>query len=309
MHARPPSVESADPGAAGWSAAGVTAHAAIAARAAAIPGLRDLAPPDGAPALPARFLRHADEQTVVGLRAVLAAIAACATPRPSFSGHGVVAAPCRSGRFTAAQSLPLFRSGGGVTVTPHVVPQCSLHSPAGAVSVALGMHGPNIGVGGGRHAVAEGLAAALALLAPDAGDAGTVPGVWFVATAWDEEPALDDSGRLRGDGSGAAAPHDPLCRGIALLLAAEGAAGERPLARLAIHAPRPGCAVHDPAAGIAPDRPHAATARTSAGDILRLARALAASPVAALSIECPWGDEVRLGPAPAAATAPWRQAA
>jgi hypothetical protein len=301
MHERPSSAESADLGVAGWSAVGVTAHAAVAARMADIPRLRDLAPPEGAPAPPPRFLRHADEQTVVGLRAVLAAIAAIPAPRPSFAAHAVVAAPCRSGRFTAAQSLMLFRSGGGVTVTPHVVPQCSLHSLAGAVSVALGMHGPNIGVGGGRHAVAEGLAVSLALLAPAAGDAGSLPGVWFVATAWDEEPPLDESGRPLDAGTGAGLPREAVCRGIALVLEAEAGPASRPLARLAVHHARPVAA---------DDLRPADSAGTSAGDIRRLAGALAASPVASVALPCPWGEEFRMGPAPAATVAaPRRHAA
>jgi hypothetical protein len=301
MHARPSSAAPADS-----PPVGIACHAVVEARLSELPRLRDLPSPAPAPALPSRFLRHADEQTVVGLRAVLAAIASHPLPPPSFAGYGVVAAPCRAGRFTAAQSLAMLREGGGVTVTPHVVPQCSLHSLAGAVSVALGMHGPNIGAGGGRHAVAEGLVAALALVAPEASAHAALPGIWFVATAWDDEPALDRTGRPQGG----AAPEprsddpradDPLCRGLALALVADVANGMAQPLRLSVRA----------AAGARPARLHDADALpadarragvggtrgpeafTAAADIRGLAGALG-TPAGAWSLRCPWGDEIRL---------------
>jgi hypothetical protein len=62
------------------SACGIVGHAACAARLSEIAALRDAVGPPGAPALPARFLRHCDEQTVVGIHAVLRAIAAMMRP-------------------------------------------------------------------------------------------------------------------------------------------------------------------------------------------------------------------------------------
>lgn len=300
MHARPSPAEPA-----GSEPVGVACHAVVEARLSEIPRLRDLPAPATAAALPPRFLRHADEQTVVGMRAVLAAIAAHPLPRPSFAGYGVVAAPCRAGRFTAAQSLAMLRVGGGVTVTPHVVPQCSLHSLAGAVSVALGMHGPNIGAGGGRHALAEGLVAALALLAPAASAHAVVPGIWFVATSWDDEPALDPAGRPAGTAAAPAAPpaaaaEDPLCRGLAVALVASAGAATLPPLALVVHpAPRGQTAPHadggpratTPAAGGSTTD---AAAFTAGADIRGLARALTGGDAGGWSLRCPWGDEIRL---------------
>ena len=185
----------------------VTARATIAASLTAIPALRDGGWPDSAPALPRRFLRHADEQTVVGMHAVLAAIAAAPAP-PAVEGHGVIAASCQAGRIAAAQTLVQAATGGGVTVSTQIVPQGSLHSLAGAVSVGLGMHGPNIGVSGGPDAVSEGLLTAFSWLhgsGPAACDT-----MWLVVTGWDDEPALDAEGRPTTD---------PVCRGIALAVA------------------------------------------------------------------------------------------
>jgi len=289
MHARPSPAEPA-----GSEPVGIACHAVVEARLSEMPRLRDLPVPESAPALPPRFLRHADEQTVVGMRAVLVAIASHPLPRPSFAGYGVVAAPCRAGRFTAAQSLAMLREGGGVTVTPHVVPQCSLHSLAGAVSVALGMHGPNIGAGGGRHSLSEGLVAALALLAPAASAGAEVPGIWFVATSWDDEPALDHAGRPAGTGV-----VDPLCRGLAVALVAAAGAATLPPFTIAVHPAPPGPGPHhDHAAPRAArvagvDDATAAEAFTAGADIRGLARLLAGA-AAGWSLRCPWGDEIRL---------------
>jgi hypothetical protein len=88
--------------------------------------------------LPPRFLRHCDEQTVVGVRAVLEAIAAMPEPTASFARYGVIGAPLQAGRIAAAQTLSQVAKAGGIAVSPHIVPQCSLHALASAVSVALG---------------------------------------------------------------------------------------------------------------------------------------------------------------------------
>jgi hypothetical protein len=116
----------------------------------------------------------------------------------------VVAATCAAGRPASARTLVQYGEGGAVTVSPHVVPQCSLHATASAVSVGLGMHGPTIGVGGGPEAFGEGVLAALSILAEPG-----VAGCWLVLTAWDEEPILDDRGEVPGHAT---------CRAVALAL-------------------------------------------------------------------------------------------
>jgi hypothetical protein len=276
MHGSIPNAEATS------AACGVGSHALVEATLADIPGLRDTPVPEGVPALPPRFLRHCDEQTVVGMRAVLAAIAAYPEPRPSFTDYGVVAAPCQSGRIATAQSLAMLRTAGGVAVSPHIVPQCSLHSVAGAVSVALGMHGPNIGVSGGQHAVSEGLFTCLSMLAADA----TLPGVWLIVSSWTQEPSLDAAGKPDCN-----PPQDarsgPICRALALsITAAPSAAGDTGSGRrLALHMP----------ASLRVARPPAQD-RRAADEILDFARGLAAGPTASWSHACPWGAEIRLAP-------------
>lgn len=281
MHGSIPNAEATS------AACGVASHALVEATLTEIPGLRDGAVPEGLSALPPRFLRHCDEQTVVGIRAVLDAIAAYPDPRPSFSDYGVVAAPCQAGRIATAQSLAMLRTAGGVAVSPHIVPQCSLHSVAGAVSVALGMHGPNIGASGGRHAVSEGLFASLSLLAADA----SLPGIWLVVSGWTQEPALDASGKPVC-GTPNEAGSGPICRALAVALTsdADPAANAGSSRQLSLHMP----------AAIRVARA-AAHDRTATDEILAFARALDAGSTASWTHTCPWAAEIRLAARPAVA--------
>jgi hypothetical protein len=248
----------------------VAGHGLVECRASALGDLRSRAAPAGAPAIPNRFLRHADEHTVVGLHAVLAALAA-GPSQPDLSRHAVVAAPCQSGRLAAARTLAQLQAGGAVTVSPHVVPQCSLHSVAGAVSVALGMHGPHLGVGGGPDALAEGLLAATTLLLH--GDPECTA-AWLVATDWDEEPALDPVGNPQGD---------PVCRALAVQLVAAGDATDD------------GTPSHGPGLVVQPSARQESRPRLHdpAGGIVAFARALAicqaGTTLAPWAVDCPWG--------------------
>lgn len=249
-------------------ACGIVAHAFVEASLSQIGGLRDRSGPEGSPALPSRFLRHCDEQTVVAVHAVLTAIAALPPDRRDCTRHGVVAASCQAGRLATAASLAKVRSQGAVSVSPHIVPQCSLHSIAGAVSVALGMHGPNVGIGGGPDALAEGLFTAISLL--QSGGGADADGAWLVVSDWAEEPTLDASGAALGD---------PTCRGLALFLEPAAAA---PLG-LTVHIPAGpvgprAIETHDPVGGFA-----RAVAMCATGGVLT-----------SWMVECPWPAEIRL---------------
>ena len=254
-----PSSAGADPD----SACGIVGHAACAARLSEIAALRDAAGLSGAPALPPRFLRHCDEQTVVGIHAVLRAIAALPNAGRGVGDDAVVAASCQAGRIMAAKSLALLKTGGAVTVSTHIVPQASLHSVAGAVSVALGMHGPHLGVSGGADALAEGLLAAITLAA----DAGA-PRVWLVVSEWDDEPVLDATG---------AATDDPVCRALALAIEPGSAAA----LGLEVHLPQASTAAVAPAASL--------TAFTHALDMCGPGGA-----IVSWTLATPWAAEVRL---------------
>lgn len=259
----------------------ITAHGLCEERLSGLAALRDRAAPAGAPALPPRFLRHCDEQTVVGLHAVLAAVAAAPAVAGDRARHGVVGAPCQAGRLVTARSLVQMRRDGAVAISTHIVPQCSLHSLAGAVSVALGMHGPHLGVGGGPDALAEGLVTAVSLVQA-AGGSAVLPAVWLVATEWDEEPALDDAGTPL---------NDPLCRGLALLLDASGA-GDLTLD------------VRGPVGAV----PRTGAPRPGGSRLTACARAVAAcrdgGGPADWSLETPWPLEIRIAARPLPLHAP-----
>ena len=249
------------------AACGIVAHALVETRLTAIAALRDRPAPLGAPALPSRFLRHCDEQAVVGVHAVLRVLADRGAVVGDVGRHAVIGASCQIGRLSAARTLAGLATGGGVGVSPHVVPQCSLHSVAGAVSVGLRMHGPHVGVGGGADSFAEGLFAAASLLrASPAADAP--PCVWLVATEWDTEPVLDDSG---------APVSDPVCRGLALAIEPASSSG------LSL-------SVHVPAA-----RREATASATGLADFARaLDMCREGAALVSWSIECPWGAEIRV---------------
>jgi hypothetical protein len=260
------------------AACAIVGHAYVEAPFTRVATLRDEPPPPGAPRLPARFLRHCDEHTVVAVRAVLEVLATVADPPPG-ERCGVVAAPCQAGRIATAKSLSQLRTGGAVTVSPHIVPQCSLHSLAGAVSVALGMHGPHLGIGGGPEALAEGLFAALSLF--QAGPSAACDAAWLIVTDWEREPELDAGGTPLGE---------PVCRALALLLEPESAAGTAPT-RIVLS--QPGCMI---AAFPTDDEPV---------DLAAFARALgmcaAGGALASWAVHCPWPAQIRVESRPALA--------
>jgi hypothetical protein len=254
----------------------VEAHAVVEVRLTEIRALRDAPSPVGAPALPPRFLRHCDEHTVAGVRAVLEAIAAMPAPVSAFLRYGVIGAPLQAGRITAAHTLSQVAKAGGIAVSPHVVPQCSLHALASAVSVGLGMHGPNLGTSGGPEALSEGLFAAVSLVHSAGCD-----GLWAVFTEWDEEPVLDDAG---------AAMNDPVCRAVAVALRPHAAAdaGDVTLSLMAADfAARRGAAAKPAGSALA-------------AFAWALGMCAAGGAIASWVHECPWGADIRIA-APAAA--------
>jgi hypothetical protein len=185
-------------------ACSVAAYGVVEAALGELPALRDQPGSSSARPIPPRFLRYADEQTVVGLAAVLRAIDAHPLRDACFDEWGVLAAPRFLGRVVGAATFTKFIQNPQAAVSPHIIPQHSLHSVAGAISIALGMHGPNFGVGGGPEALAEGLTAGLTFL-----EYGSVPGLWLVLTQWTPEPAPNPAGLIADD---------LVCRGVAMAL-------------------------------------------------------------------------------------------
>jgi hypothetical protein len=173
--------------------------------------------PQGWAPAPASLLRNSDEQTIAGLCAVFTAIDRMGLPREHYEGWGVVAASRFLGRVNLARALEAFLSEGVWGISPHLIPHFALHSASGTISLGLGLHGPNLGVGGGLHAAAEGFLAALTWLS-----IGSVPGVWLVLSGWSPELVPLRSG---------APPAPKDCYALAIALCAAGNLGGRLSAR------------------------------------------------------------------------------
>ena len=156
-------------------ACGVAALAARRATPAEIPPLRKKPGAFGEAPIAANLLRHADEQTVVGLAALLDAVASGGHRPGDFDGWGVLAAPRFLGRAAFEAAFPQFLAEGAWGVSPHLIPAHSLHSPSGTFSQAIKAHGPNLGIGGTPGGASEAMLAAATWL-----EAGIVPGVWLV---------------------------------------------------------------------------------------------------------------------------------
>lgn len=167
----------------------VAAHGVVATPLDAISTLREAPSASGRRPIPPRFLRHSDEQTVVGLAAVLKAIDAGPLRDACFDEWGVVAAPMFPGRLSGAATFRKYEQGGPAAISPHIIPQNSLHSVSSAISISLAMRGLNFGIGGGPEALAEGLMVALTLV-----DNRLLPGLWLVLTQWSTEPVPDGLG-------------------------------------------------------------------------------------------------------------------
>lgn len=189
--------------------------------------------PEGWGPIQSSTFRYSDDQTVTAMAALQQAIEKLdgADPR-LFDRWGVVASSRFLGRGPLLLALHRFRSEGVWGVTPHLIPHYALHSPAGTLSLVLGIHGPSLGTGGGLFSATEGLLTALTWLTSLA-----VPGVWFVTTGWRPEwhPEREDRPSVESE-----------CQAIALGLVAESTSSptaKRPRLRIVVSpqptAPRP----------------------------------------------------------------------
>jgi hypothetical protein len=173
--------------------------------------------PEGWARVPPSLLRNSDEQTIAGTAAVFSAMEVMGWHPDRFGAWGVVAASRYLGRANLAVALHSFLAEGVWGTSPHLIPHFALHSPAGTISLALGSHGPNLGVGGGLYAAADGFLTALTWLA-----AGVVPGVWLVFSGWSPELV---------PGPGGKAPNSGECLALAVALVSTGIEAGRPVFR------------------------------------------------------------------------------
>ena len=122
-------------------------------------------PPEGWPAVQPSLLRNSDDQTIAAMAAVHATLRRMGQSDPRCLEHwGILVSSRFLGRSGLVVALDRFRSDGVWGVSPHLIPHYALHSPAGTLSLALGVHGPNLGVGGGVSSEFEGILTALTWL-------------------------------------------------------------------------------------------------------------------------------------------------
>ena len=181
-------------------------------------------------------LRHSDEQTLTAMVAVQDAIGHFDSPPEHFHDWGVVFSSRYLGRTVFVQSLNKFALDGPWTVSVQVVPNRSLHSPASMLGLALGCHGPCVGVGGGFDGETDAWMTAASLL-----DQQSLPGIWLVFSGWDPDEQIDTEGTPLAETT---------C--TALVLALQPPTNVTGCARLKI--------VYDPSAPVALEVPATATA-------------------------------------------------
>jgi hypothetical protein len=181
-------------------------------------------------------LRHSDEQTLTALVAVKDAVGHFESPPDHFQNWGVVFSSRYLGRTAFAQSLNKFAVDGPWNVSVQVVPNRSLHSPASMVGLALGCHGPCVGVGGGLDGETDAWLTATSLL-----DRHHLQGMWLVFSGWEPDERIDIEGTPLTD---------TIC--TALVLALQPGSTMTSLARLTI--------VYDPLAPTALEIPATTTA-------------------------------------------------
>src|SRR5262245_735263 len=167
----------------------VAAAGAIALPLAEVEALRGDPGPNAQPQV-AKALRNSDEQTIAGVAAMLRAIETRGWQGQSFRDWGVVGCPRFLGRMIITALLHRYFEDSKYSINPHVIPNYSLHSTSGTVSVGFTMHGPNFGVGCGPGNLPEGLLTALSLIGE-----GRHPGLWLLLSEFDPEPRPDKVGK------------------------------------------------------------------------------------------------------------------
>lgn len=128
-------------------------------------------------------LKMSDDQTVLATVAVWRAIVSAGWEERRFADWGVIAAPRYLGRQRMAAACARYRKHNLRGYSPVIIPHQSLHAVAGTLSIALKIHGPNFGMGGGPDHVGESLLAGLGMI-----QSGMVPGLWLVVSDLDSEP-------------------------------------------------------------------------------------------------------------------------
>jgi len=180
---------------------GIKAYAGVEAARSTIPAFRKQLNQEYS--LSPSVLKYAEEQTVISLAAVLYAIRDFGLNKEAFAEWGVASGPRFLGREHLARHLDKCHLQGALGASPLITPYLSLHAVSGTISLALRIHGPNLGVGGGNGSMKEALLAGLAMQQEQ-----SLPGVWVTVSEWDPEPIPNDASQQP----------EPVCRAVSLAL-------------------------------------------------------------------------------------------
>jgi len=135
-----------------------------------------------------QLLRHSDEQTLSALVAVSKAM-----QRGDMANGLQQLGDCllvrHLGRSAFAAVIERYRTEGPWGVSVQVIPNCTAHSIAGTISLALSSHGPCIGAGSGSAGELDALVSVASILRQK-----DWCGAWIVFSGWSPELAIDPTG-------------------------------------------------------------------------------------------------------------------
>ncbi len=165
------------------SSCGLLAQAYLQADPLSLPSIRKQPGLFRGKPLPGSILKNVDDQTILGLAAVLRAIELMPDPNVDLTDWAILGSPRFIARMNLSEQFVKFKAEGAWSASPHSIPHRCLHSTSGTISQALKIHGPNFGNGGGPGGYVETILSAVGLL-----QAGEAPGAWVVCAGFDPEP-------------------------------------------------------------------------------------------------------------------------
>ncbi|HEX7448737.1 MAG TPA: hypothetical protein VF306_14390 [Pirellulales bacterium] len=167
---------------------GIVAYGTAALTARELDGIRHPLNDGASPGLGPRFhrlkpqfLKHSEEQTLAALAATSAAFDRFDLT-DNFGPWAIVSSTRYLARDAFAAVIDKYRVDGPWGVSVQTIPHGSPHAVASTLSLALGIHGPCIGVGAAAGDEPQALLSAASLLRDP-----KRPGAWLVFTAWSPE--------------------------------------------------------------------------------------------------------------------------
>jgi hypothetical protein len=167
------------------SCCGILGHALVSADASQVVAWRNNPATLLPRAWPPGMFKQSEDQTIVSLAALTQVIRDKQLSETDMAKWGVIAGPIFLGRAVLSAAFDQFDKEGAWGVSPHLIPHRFLHSVSGTLSLALGMHGPNFGVGGGAssHWQAAAMACTLA--------GNSLAGMWLMLCGYEPDRLPD----------------------------------------------------------------------------------------------------------------------